>query len=285
MSADLFDAIRIPKRRGRPPLTPEQRAERHQPAKRFSRGKQGGDKTEARFLLQPLNGRGAHLPAYDAAFITEARTKYPSTVVGPDQRVLKSGTSQAKIGGRVLTGKWNRMPVYCLTLEERATCPGECPMWRGCYGNNMHLARRFEHGPELEAALREEVAVLSRQHPLGFVVRLHILGDFYSVEYVQLWAELLDRHDALRIYGYTARWRWSDPIARELLRLAYAQWDRFAMRFSNAPVETASTITIEHLGQKPADAVVCPVQLGKSESCSTCALCWQTDKRIAFIRH
>jgi integrase/recombinase XerD len=46
-----------------------------------------------------------------------------------------------------------------------------------------------------------------------------------------------------------------------------------------------STITIEHPDQKPRDAILCPEQVGKTESCSTCGLCWHTKRRIAFIQH
>ncbi len=276
--------ISIPKRRGRPALTPEQRAQR-QMGRRPST-KRAGDKTSSRFLLEPLSGRPVQLPPYDAHYIVDGVTKYPATRIDPmTTRVLKSGKHQAKIGEKVLTGKWTGMPVFCLTLEERATCPPDCLMWRGCYGNHMHLAQRFNAGAALEARLEREVAGLAAFNADGFVVRLHILGDFYSVEYVALWAKLLDRHPELRVYGYTARWHREDPIALALLILARDQWERFAMRFSNAPIDTCSTITIQHEGQKPADAIICPVQLGKSESCSTCALCWQSNKRIAFIQH
>jgi hypothetical protein len=44
-------------------------------------------------------------------------------------------------------------------------------------------------------------------------MRVHNLGDFYSVEHVELWRTLLERHPALRVWGYTARWHSDDPIA------------------------------------------------------------------------
>src|SRR5215471_10953750 len=80
--------------------------------------------------------------------------------------------------------------------------------------------------------------------------------------------------------------RGSKPPA--LAALIKRHGDRFAIRFSNAPFPFAAgptTITIESPKQKPADAILCPEQIGKTESCSTCALCWHTKKRIAFIQH
>ena len=67
------------------------------------------------------------------------------------------------------------------------------------------MARRVEAGPELEARLEREIEVLDVRHGGGFVVRLHVLGDFYSVEYVGLWRRLLRQYPTLRVFGYTAR--------------------------------------------------------------------------------
>ena len=92
-----------------------------------------------------------------------------------------------------------------LTLEERATCPASCHAFDYCYGNSMHYARRVKHGTRFELRLIDEVAALADQHRQGFVIRLHVLGDFYSEHYAKVWTELLARVPALRVYGYTAR--------------------------------------------------------------------------------
>ena len=97
--------------------------------------------------------------------------------MGIDSPVLKSGRNQWKIGGEILKGDWRGFPTYGLALEERATCPKTCRHWRSCYGNNMHLAQRVPHGVELERRLPIEVADLAKDHPHGFAVRLHVLGD------------------------------------------------------------------------------------------------------------
>ncbi len=147
----------------------------------------------------------------------------------------------------------------------------------------MQFMQRMEAGPDLEWKLEREVALLSIDHP-NFVVRLHGAGEFYSVGYVELWWRLLARHEGLCVFGYTARQ--DDAIADALRSLARdVGWSRFAMRFSNGPFPLRSTVTIESVRQKPADSIVCPVQTGRSESCSTCSLCWATEKRIAFLQH
>lgn len=227
------------------------------------------------------------LPADHAAAI-EGRTRFPTTVAEPGLvgRVLKSGHHNRKIGKQVQKGRWAGMPIFTLTLEERATCPRSCRHWWSCFGNKMHRVERLAHGRSLEWALGSELADLARRHPQGFVVRLHVLGDFYSVAYVQRWLSWLHRHPPLHVFGYTA-WPADTPIGA-LLRAASARlWDRFAIRTSNGPhAERATrTLTSPPAGPVVDGAIVCPAQTGRSDCCATCALCWQSRRNIAFLLH
>jgi hypothetical protein len=243
---------------------------------------------QSRFAGAPVLGRSTKgMPPIDHPAIQEARTIFRGQVLPVNGTpVLKSGHNSAKIGKVITKGKWAGFPVYTLTLEERATCPTSCKHWRSCYGNNMHFAQRYAHGEALEIKIVHDVAALYRQHQEGFVVRLHVLGDFYSVRYVQLWSILLDECPALHAFGFSARWDYhNDPIAKALVDLVRRKWDRFAIRFSNAPVDECSTVSIEHPFQKPSDAIICPQQLGQTSSYSTCGLCWQSRRRIAFVQH
>jgi len=217
----------------------------------------------------------------------EGRTIFPSTVVHPtdSRRILISGVNQRKIGGEVVKGRWRGMPIFCVTLEERATCPESCHHWLDCYGNNMHMARRHQHGAALEAALAAELADKQREHPAGFVVRLHILGDFYDEAYVMLWRRWMTQFPALRIFGYTAR-PFETVIGRLVDTMNADFGDRAYIRFSRteAAAGVINAITIPD-ADFTTDAIICPAQTGKSACCGTCGLCWSTDKTIAFLQH
>lgn len=244
--------------------------------------------TKSRFASRPLTGRSASLPAHDHPAIMSGHTIFPSTVRparSSDRWALKRGEHQRKIGDVLLKSKWRGFPVWTLSLEERATCPTSCHHWRSCMGNKMHHADRVQAGPDLEWRLVREVAMLDIDHPYGFAVRLHTLGDFYSVKYVELWRTLLERHPSLHVWGYSARHDKDDPIAVALATLVKQHWDRFAVRFSNGPSDRRSTLSVEHPYQVPADTIICPEQIGRTESCSTCGLCWQSERRIAFVQH
>lgn len=241
--------------------------------------------------VKPLDPENVNGLAADHPAVSEGRTLFPTTVVEPEDspRLLVSGANSRKIGDRVVKGEWSGMPIYTLTLEERASCPKTCFHWRTCFGNGMPLARRHRHGPELIDYLRGELTDLQEEHPKGFVVRLHVLGDFWSVGYVEAWAQFLAAFPALRVFGYTAHPRGSE-IGAEIKRLTDTQWDRFAIRFSDAEPKPqgATTIFRKAEGDNVSEGIVCPAQTGKTDCCGTCGLCWSDaakDKTIVFMAH
>ena len=225
-------------------------------------------------------GRSVILAA-DHPAVVEGRSLFGRTVhpsVSP--RLLVKGFNSRKIGGRVQIGRWKGFPIYTLTLEERATCPRSCEQWRECYGNNMHWARRHMHGPELEMRLRIEIAALAAKHPRGFVVRLHVLGDFYSAEYAELWADLIRLIPPLHIFGYTAQHP-HDEIGRVIKRANAS--DRCWIRFSGCDLGAMGAVVIPH--KIASQSVICPAQTDATDCCATCGLCWTMERTVEFLQH
>ena len=222
------------------------------------------------------------LSALDPAYRT-GRSIFPSRVFDPGEvrRVLKDGHQSRKIGKFVTKGKRAGWPIFTLTLEERATCPRNCKAWAFCYGNSMQAAERMVAGAELEEALWRELEQLQAEHPGGFMVRLHVLGDFYSLGYVELWQRALKTFPALHVFGFTAH----DPeseIGAPLLRLAQSRWERFSIRFSGRDgPELGSQLQPDAHPQ----AIPCPAQTGGTDCCATCALCWHSRRSISFAKH
>jgi hypothetical protein len=248
-------------------------------------GKPAHRTTLRRFGTLEPKGAGVVLPAYHPAS-RAGNSIFPSRVFDPGEvaRVLKDGHQSRKIGKVVQKGRLKGAPIFTLTLEERATCPRSCREWASCYGNNMQAAERIVAGLALESALLLEVRELAKSHPDGFLVRLHVLGDFYSLEYVARWALFLELYPALHLFGFTAH----DPasaIGRAVAGLALTfGWSRAAIRFSGEPHELHAARVIGP-GESDPGAVLCPAQSGSTECCATCALCWQSTRAIAFRRH
>lgn len=216
----------------------------------------------------------------DNPSVKAGRTIFLKQVKEPEavKRMLQPASSNKKLGsggGTITKGKWKGMPMYQLTLEERKTCPRTCQQWTVCYGNNMPFANRIDHeSSDFYDRLSEEITSLSAKHRGGFVVRLHVLGDFFSVKYVNFWVSRLKKHSNLRLFGYTHNLKKS-PIGNAITRLnAAGAW----IRWSDAGnVAMAANVN--------GDGITCPEQTGKTASCTTCGLCWSTPKPINFLVH
>lgn len=226
----------------------------------------------------------------DSPPVLEHRTVYPSTVKDPEEvgHIFKSGHNNGKIGREVVKGKWKGFPIYMLTLEERATCPSYCPLFVECYGNNMHLAQRWRHGPDLELFIELEIQDLALMHPNGFAIRLHVLGDFYSTAYVRRWHALMENYPQLHVFGFTARTDVDEQITQTIAAIHRDYPDRWMIRFSGADMDEMKTMASEVVDdpdQAHESSTVCPQQTGKTDCCGTCALCWESRNNITFLRH
>ena len=141
---------------------------------------------------------------------------------------------------------------------------------------------------DFNACLESSVAELARKHPKGFVVRLHVLGDFFSTEYVNFWAEMLIKYPMMNVYGYTHRLLKSD-IGKRIRWLNHALPSRWRVRFSDNWRAKFSACVVhpdsEYVPKKGKE-IICPEQLGQVDKCVECGLCWaQEDRRIIFLEH
>jgi hypothetical protein len=196
--------------------------------------------------------------------------------------MLSSGHNSVKIGRDVRKPKFWGYYIFSLSLEERKTCPSSCLHWRSCYGNNMPLAKRIDHtGRRFLELLESEIKALMRKPWPGVLIRLHMLGDFYSLEYVDFWRRMLEQYPRLAIYGYTAHTPASD-IGRHITTII---GERAMIRFSNGNLPDMSTVSIKDRSDRPANAFVCPEQTEQTACCATCGLCWTTRKNVAFLEH
>ena len=204
--------------------------------------------------------------------------------LGKTELVVKRSSNE-KLGKTVFAKKFRGYPIYTLTLEERATCPNECEHWADCYGNNMHRATRYGVDAAMLAMLEVELGELQRKFPGGFLVRLHILGDFMSVEYVAKWARWLGVFPALRVYGYTHHLRGSE-VGGAVFSLAGERW---TIRQSGDVTDAFPALSADQpealaMVERKA-AFICPVQTGRNEDCGDCTLCWASPKPVVFLTH
>ena len=273
---------------------------RTKPKLNFARRDYGG--RQSRFRLVPTTEpvpRAAAALSPDHPAVTEGRTLFPSRVfdVGQRDRILVRGYHNSKVGDLITKGPWAGFQIYTFALEERATCPRSCAVWDACYGNALHMSVRFRFNAGFLMSLEEELVAKGEEHPDGFAVRAHILGDFVSIEYVRHWGLWLEMVPALHVWGYTAH-QAGTPIGDAVYAMNDLFAGRWAFRNSVAPDaepddwQAATTWDsperINAKSYRAAGGIVCPAEVGATQSCGTCGLCWSPEaagKRIVFLGH
>jgi len=210
-------------------------------------------------------------------------TIYKKSIKSPtDYKVLKPGSNNKKLGFKITSKRWKGKKLYSLTLVERDTCPTSCHHWEDCYGNNMPFAHRFST-KGLEDKLETELAALIESNPLGIVIRLHVLGDFYDIDYVKFWEDMLFQYSNLCIFGYTGREEDSD-IGKAIWFMNNRFNERCVIRYSRSKEHDGNNLFAaeESFEGKSFD---CPEQTGKVASCAACGLCWSVTKTVRFLSH
>jgi len=231
-------------------------------------------------LAQRQDGTHVISPAINISKLTATTT----------ERVSASGENGMRraphVSSIIQKGIWKGMRIYVLTLEEKKDCPETCPLLVGCYGESMPFAKRNNtQADDFEYFLWNDLVLLQLKHPEGFVVRLHELGDFYSVDYIQFWAQALLEFPALRVFGYS---HCADERADLLDRMHImfggreGRWNIYNSDDSKADSIRPSA----NVSSKEVDGFIdCPEQTKKTASCSTCGLCMAGVKNIRFIPH
>jgi len=218
-------------------------------------------------------------------------TIYPKSIktpVGHKFKLLKPGSNNKKLGNIVTAKKWTGKRMFSLTLVERITCPESCHHWDDCYGNNMPFAHRFNTIGLLHT-LEDEVAALSKKYPEGIVIRLHVLGDFYSISYVAFWERILELYPNVCIYGYTARWY--EPIQKAIAAMNRKWSNRCVIRYSRNRAYIPSEDILRDSWKFAAEesyvgpTFTCPEQLGTLPDCASCGACWIANKTVKFLSH
>lgn len=212
---------------------------------------------------------------------TNSRTKitYPEYPYS----VIKKSVNK-KLGKKVLKGNFKNYLMYTLTLIERETCSPNCEHNNDCYGNNMYQAIRFKVNHNFMIRLEQDLKKIAmlpiNKH--GFLLRLHVLGDFESIEYVKFWDRMLREIPNLYIYGYTRSYDGKFvEVGKEILKMNKIFKERFRIRFSNNLTKEYSANSADITSK----GITCLAQLKASVSCSTCTLCWTSNKPIRFLTH
>lgn len=210
-------------------------------------------------------------------------------------------------------GPW--IHSWSLPAGKRETCPGETDLCRrACYAKKNSFAY-----PSVQTAYRRNKAMADKpwfadwmtaelKHRMVRIVRIHVSGDFYSVEYTRKWHTIVAACPDARFFAYTRSWA-VDAMLHDLIQLS--RFPNMALWWSvdrlSGPAPAIRGIRKAYMAIDDADAMnapndcdlifrdrrstrmkrgngvlVCPHENGvKTQvriNCSKCGICWKTDK-------
>jgi len=152
----------------------------------------------------------------------------------------------------------------------------------------MPFAHRFANGPELLEAIDAQLQTLTDKWPIGIVVRLHVLGDFWNRAYANFWAIMLAKYPTLCIYGYTAHYM--TPNMRHAINILNdCSNGRSMIRYSHNADHDPENPTVRFAATEhyQGDTFDCPEQTGRIDSCASCGACFnkRISKTVRFLSH
>ena len=173
--------------------------------------------------------------------------------------------------------KTGTLPSFSLPVI--VTCPGKTPFCeRYCFGlkGRFTLARLKEiNDQRLDATLKPEftdIIVMEISKTRAPAFRLHVVGDFYSVEYIEKWIEIANRLPHVIIFGSTRSWRC------EFLAEVMKEFRDLSNVYMKASIDATDNLdpfscgwnvwSVEGEGQP------CPHDYGLVGSCASCKRCW-----------
>ncbi len=194
----------------------------------------------------------------------------------PDTRGVWSrwGRGNLKIGPNVYT--YSKLPGRPTLEGHGGTCPGASPECLSvCY------AFRIQSTPLVWSTYEENTrrgADLPELPADAKIVRVHVSGDFDTVEYVGSWVRLAATRREVQFFAYTRSWRVPDLLpALERLR-ALSNFQLFASMDRSIPEPPPAGWRVSWLENDDrrlgAKSLLCPETTGEKANCEQCRYCF-----------
>ena len=186
--------------------------------------------------------------------------------------------------------KLGNIPSF--SLPSIQTCPYSTSICRRlCYAAKLeriypNVKKAYSHNL---AASSDPLFVQNMIKAIGKskVFRIHVSGDFYSVDYIQAWDVIISECPNTMFYAYTRSWQGMDLLPA----LESLKENKNLVILASVDAETGFDVPqgwrMATMGEQPVKTVSCPQQTKKALSCEACKLCFnpKTSANIEFAIH
>lgn len=209
-----------------------------------------------------------------------------------DRRAVISrwGLGNSKLGERVYT--FSRLPGKPGgSYTDSGTCPGMTAACGSvCYAKNMFTNKNALLDQFYRNTIDPDLSGLPED---AEIVRIHVSGDFDSVDYIESWIELVRERPEVRFFGYTRSWALQD-LYGSLIELRdepnvqlfasvdedhdpedIAEMANEGWRLSWMGTDMVPSWNDRRTFETPADsrAIICLEATGQQDNCQECGYC------------
>ena len=199
-----------------------------------------------------------------------------------------------RIGAHVSEGNMKVGSIPNWSLTPGRTCSDEA--CNTCFVQGCYACKAYRQYPQTRKAWDENSDLaeskLDKLEPFFDLYfsslaaprffRVHVAGDFVSIEYAQLWARIAAKHPGTRFLAFTKQWEHVRGIDfPENFSLVLSGWPGTEIPADLAE-KYAKAICVDHEEDIPADGFHCPGH------CENCGACWELAKRgqdVYFVKH
>jgi hypothetical protein len=226
-------------------------------------------------------------------------TLSPKRPLSNNNDLLEKGNNKTGYSGL----KYNSILIW--NLPPLLTCPAITKWCRQhCYNANMDSIKYpldkwlenwwwFENEPEqLFIKINNQIEL----SPKPCAIRLHSSGDFFSLNYIAFWKNIILKNNDVSFWGYTRSWILPN-LSNEIYQLKeikninlFASWDKYMGKIPNNWNRSVVCSDQTELNRYRSDKnfSCCPEQFGQVQNCASCGFCATKSKSkqsIAFILH
>lgn len=134
--------------------------------------------------------------------------------------------------------------------------------------------------------LKEGIIQRIEEAPGKTGVRIHSSGDFFSIDYIAFWTDIVRHLPSTDFWAYTRSWRAGNllPALQELREVInielFASWDK---SMSEPPEGWRRSIVISSRAETLTKGIICPEQTGAVKNCANCRYCMTRGKGDVFF--
>lgn len=184
---------------------------------------------------------------------------------------------------------WNIPPVV--------TCPG-ASQWckRHCYNGsddntkypinkwNNNLLLFYNNKELLKKSIINKLIIDNQK----IAFRIHSSGDFFSVEYIEFWRDIISQAPNVDFWAYTRSWKIPALLSalNSLKELKNIQLFASVDDHTKPPPNWRKSFVYDPKSNQRPSNLICPEQSGKIENCISCKYCLKNiSGDVYFILH